>query len=82
MDKKLVNELLNKLNSKSDKQWSLNELKKMSSGIKAEDLKDESKAQELIKKVAQAAGKKISNDKAKQLAQMIKKDKISNLFKK
>ncbi|MBO8171299.1 MAG: stage VI sporulation protein F [Bacillaceae bacterium] len=70
-NKKQLQDMLSKLNKKSNKNWSIKDLKKLGAGISPQDLQDKNKAPDMIKKVAKAAGKNISDEKAKEIAKMV-----------
>lgn len=75
---KLAKGWLKRLNQRSGKQWSLGELRQLGAGISASDLQNDQKAMEIVKRVAKAAGKDISNEKARELVQKLRKSNAVN----
>ncbi len=69
--KTTIQQMLIKLNQKSKKNWTLQDVLRISSGININDFKDKKRAPLAIQKVARAAGANISPGKAKQIAQLV-----------
>lgn len=63
MNGKMANDLLNKLNKKSKKKWSMEELKSLTQGYSGVDLYDPERTESLIRRVAEAAGVDLSDSK-------------------
>lgn len=69
--KETIQQLLGKLNQQSNKNWTLQDVLRISSGLSINDFKDKKRAPLAIQKVARAAGANISPGKARQIAKMV-----------
>jgi len=80
---KLIQSLLNELNKKSGRKWSLAEIAALSRGLGAKDLQDQDKMRQLIQKLSAITGNPMSAEQANQLASKMKDSSfIKKQFKK
>ncbi len=80
VDRKKAGDLLNKINKKSKKKWTLQDMKKMTQGYSSVDVYDDKRMEELIKKVANAAGVKMNEQKLDQVKKQVL-NKVSQMKK-
>lgn len=73
LDKKSANDMLKKINEKTDKKFDIDKIKSIAKGFSPEDLKSEKKMKDLIKKVGKTLGVKLSNDKIEKVHEKVKK---------
>lgn len=80
VDRKKAGDLLNKINQKSKKKWTLQDMKKMTQGYSSVDVYDDKRMEDLIKKVANAAGVKMNEQKLDQVKKQVL-NKVSQIKK-
>ncbi|GAB7387469.1 hypothetical protein BSNK01_13060 [Bacillaceae bacterium] len=80
MDKKMAQNLLKQLNKKTKKEWTLQDIKSLAKGFSAVDIYDADRTEKLIKKVADAAGIKLSGSKLQKVKKKVS-DKLSSMKK-
>ncbi|USG63718.1 stage VI sporulation protein F [Brevibacillus ruminantium] len=66
------NDLLKKINEKSKKNLSMDDIKSLARGYKKKDFQDDQKLKELIKKVGKAVGIPLSDDQISKVRKEVK----------
>lgn len=79
--KSTIAALLGRINQQGKKQWNYNEIKSMAKGVSSFDYHDDEEMEKLVKKVADAAGVKLSPNALNHVKNQVNK-KVSQMYKK